>query len=284
MAAFGTLSNAVRAWRHGFSVPGGAFAPGSELGKRRRESFSNDRVVAARTEPTSRGYGRRRSAGGVPPRYRGSFRRSGYYGRYTVGAQRRRARMGLQIEKKFFDTTISFAVDATGEVPATGQLVLIPQGVTESTRVGRKCQVKSLQVRLRANYVPGADTAGTNTIWIYLVLDKQCNGAAASITDVFTSNNLTLGMINMANSERFRIIRKWCFVMQAGAGVSGAYSQDSKLIEDFIKLNLPMEYSSTTGAITEIKSNNLFFLASTDGAGDDETSVNGTVRIRFTDI
>ena len=32
-------------------------------------------------------------------------------------------------ELKFFDTALSFTCDATGEVPATGQLALIPQGI-----------------------------------------------------------------------------------------------------------------------------------------------------------
>jgi len=214
----------------------------------------------------------------------GYTRRSGYYGRYTVGNQKRRARQGLQIEKKFFDTTHTFTFDNTGEVPATGQLCLIPQGTTESTRVGRKCQLKSIQTRLSLTYNPSADTVGNTSVYLLLVMDKQCNGAAAAVTDVLTSNDLSTAMINMANSERFKILKRWSYVMQSGAGVQAAYGRDSKIVDFYTKCNIPLEFSSTTGAITEVKSNNLFLLAGTNGLGDDLTTCAGTTRLRYTDL
>jgi len=191
---------------------------------------------------------------------------------------------GLAIEKKFFDTNLNFTVDTTGEVPATGQLCLIPQGTTESTRVGRKCQLKSIQVRFTAQYIPGADTLGCTSYYILLVQDTQCNGAAAATTDVMTSTNLSWAMLNMANSQRFRILARWSGVLQSGAGVSAAYGRDEKIVDFYRKLNIPMEYSSTTGAIGEIKSNNLFLLASTDNTTDDTINILGNCRLRYTDL
>jgi len=76
----------------------------------------------------------------------GYDRTGGSYGRYA----------GRGAELKFFDTSLSFLFDTTGEVPATGQLVLIPQGVTESTRVGRKCVIKSVHLKGITQGVPGA--------------------------------------------------------------------------------------------------------------------------------
>lgn len=228
---------------------------------------------------------RRRTYGGMPNRYRGFFRRSGFYGRYMRGAQLARVRRGLHIERKFFDTNLGFNIDTTGEVPATGQLNLIPQGVTESTRVGRQCQVKSMQLRMTVQYVPGADTVGSAQVWIYLVQDKQANGAAAAVTDVLTSTDFNLAMINLANSERFRIIRRWAITLQAGAGIQTAFGRDHKTIDEYIKCNTPLEFSSTTGAITELKSNNYFLMAGSSAAAtDDEVAVAGTCRLRFTDM
>lgn len=218
-------------------------------------------------------------------------RRSGPYAssykprRYSRRSFASRVAQSLSIEKKFFDTDISFSVDATGEVPATGQLVLIPQGVTQSTRVGRGCQVKSIQLRLNCLYNPGADTAGCTTIVICLVQDTQANGAAALITDVLTSNVITSAMVNLANSERFKILRRYTYVLQSGAGVSAAYGKDQKQLDDYIKLNVPLEFSAATGALTELKSNNFFLLAGTDSqTTDDEVAVAGTCRVRFTDL
>jgi len=204
----------------------------------------------------------------------GKVRSGGYYGRYT----------GLNAEKKFFDTTLSFTFDTTGEVPATGQLCLIPQGVTESTRVGRKCTVRSLQLRGKMTYVPGAETNGANQAYLLVVLDKQCNGAAAAITDVMTSNDLASGMINLANSERFRVLRRMTYKFQAGAGIQAAFGRDVNMCDEFFKLNLPLEYSSTTGAITELKSNNIFLIAGSDGGADDLVFFTGTARLRYSDV
>lgn len=212
----------------------------------------------------------------IPKALRGTFRKSGFYGRYNQPG-------GKGGEVKFLDTANSFTCDTTGEVPATGQLNLIPQGVTESTRVGRKATVKSIQIRGTMTYVPATDTFGTAAAFIYLVLDKQANGAAAAITDVLTTNVMTSAMINMANSERFVILKKWRIPFVSGAGVSAAYGRVIKNWEFYKKCNIPLEFSSTTGAITELKSNNIFFLAGADGNADDEINVSATTRIRFSD-
>lgn len=203
----------------------------------------------------------------------GRERISGYYGRFT----------GRDAEYKFFDTALSFNVDATGEVPASGQLNLIPQGVTESTRVGRKATIKSLQIRARLVYTPAAAATASTIVFIYVVLDKQCNGAAAAITDVLTSNDMSGAMVNLANSERFIILKKFKIYFTAPSGVSGAYNNIDRHIEYYKRCNIPIEFSSTTGAITEIKSNNIFLLAGTDQSGDDLVGVAGTCRLRFSD-
>lgn len=240
------------------------------------------RTLTNEARAVTRGYGYRKPRS-VPSRYQGTLRRSGFYGRYTRRTQYARLRRGLHIEKKFFDTAMSFSFDATGEVPATGQLSLIPQGVTESTRVGRQCQIKSLQLRGTVLYTPAADTSGASIAYILLVQDRQANGAAAAVTDVMTSSNLAVGMVNLANSERFRIIKRWNIDLTSGAGVSGAYARDLKTVDFYTKLNVPLEFSSTTGAITELKSNNLFILAGAD-ITDDEITFSGSCRLRFTDI
>lgn len=203
----------------------------------------------------------------------GMVRTGGSYGRYA----------GRNAEMKFFDTSLSFTFDATGEVPATGQLSLIPQGVTESTRVGRKCVIKSIHIRgIEAAQFGAAATAASNT-YLYVVLDKQCNGAAAAVTDVFTSSNLSSAHHNLANSQRFVILKKMIMNMTPGAGVTTAYNNVVKAFDFYRRCNIPLEFSSTTGAITEIRSNNIFLLAGTDAASDDIVTLTGVCRLRFSD-
>lgn len=216
------------------------------------------------------------------PAYRKKVRRSGYvrksgfYGRFN--------QPGGGNELKFFDTSISVAPTSTMAVPATGgQLCLIPQGTTEQQRIGRKCVIKSIQIRGLSKYVPAASTSGNLGCCLYVVLDKQCNGAAAAQTDVFTTSSPNTMMVNLANSDRFVVLKKYSWVAQSAAGIQTAFSNDSDRIEWYHKCNIPLEFSSTTGAITEIKSNNVFLLVGTDGADGANITITGTARLRFSD-
>jgi len=202
----------------------------------------------------------------------GVNRTGGYYGRFA----------GRGAEMKFFDTATSFTIDATGEVPATGQLNLIPQGVTESTRVGRKCVLKSIQGRWDILYVPSSGATAVTTYAIYLVLDKQANGAAAAMTDVFTSTAATQALHNLSNSQRFVVLKKWVRKMVSPAGVTTAYNNVIDHIDWYKRCNIPLEFSSTTGAITELRSNNVFLMAGANNT-DDAITVSGNVRVRFSD-
>lgn len=209
----------------------------------------------------------------------GYTRSGGSYGRYG----RLAALRGLVPEKKFFDTALSFNFDSTGEVPATGQLALIPQGDTESTRDGRKAMIESIQIRGELIFTPGAaaSAAAADVTHLYLVLDTQCNGAAAQATDVFTGNNFATAMLNLNNSGRFRILKHWVHTWAPGAGVTGAYINCAKQLEYYKKCKIDMDWSSTTGALTEIRSNNIFLLAGSGLGTDDTVSFTGTCRLRF---
>lgn len=208
----------------------------------------------------------------------GFTRLSGQYGRYG----RRAIQSGFQPELKFFDTALSFTVDTTGEVPATGQLALIPQGDTESTRDGRLAYIKSIQIRANLDWAPAAAAAASAAVFIYVVLDTQCNGAAAAATDVFTSTGFGSAMLNLNNSGRFRIIKKFYLNFEPGAGATTAYNTMHKNIDWYKRCNIKVDWNSTAGAITEIRSNNIFLLAGAAGtAADDTITVEGVCRLRF---
>jgi len=227
--------------------------------------------------PASNFKRRRVSAGAARPRVVPGFtRRAGFYGRYGQAA----IAAGLTPEVKFFDTALSFTFDNTGEVPATGQLALIPQGDTQSTRDGRECVLKSVQIRGALVYTPGAAAAPTANSYMYLIQDTQANGAAAAVTDVFTSADLWAAHHNLANSDRFRILKKWKWDWNVQAGATTAYCNMTRQMEFYKKCDIKMQYSSTTGAVAEIKSNNLFLVAGGLGV-DDGVAFAGSCRLRF---
>lgn len=185
-------------------------------------------------------------------------------------------------ELKFFDTTLAFNIDATGEVPATGQLSLIRLGTGAQNRTGRIVTVKSIQLRMQILYTPGAATTGASSYCILLVLDKQCNEGAASATSVMTSAAFTQGLVNLNNNKRFQILRRIVSDVQSGAGIQTAFASVNKTHDVFMKCNIPLIYDADDGNVGDLTSNNLFLLASADGS-DDLVSVNGTARLRFQD-
>jgi hypothetical protein len=203
----------------------------------------------------------------------GFTRLAGNYRRFGSNA------LGGAKESKFFDTAISIS---TGAGTIT-QLALIPQGDTESTRDGRLARIKSIQLRGVASLAPGAGPA-SNILSVYLILDTQANGAAAAASDVFVGGaNPTTQMLNLNNAGRFRILKRWTIPLQPMANQSATVPNNVDAhVDYFKKVNITMDWSSTTGAITEIKSNNVFLL--TDGyyaSADTATSFNGNCRLRF---
>lgn len=204
----------------------------------------------------------------------GYTRAVGYYGKGR-GEQR-------MTEKKFRDTALSFTIPTVGAVPATGQLNIIVQGAGEQERVGRKILIHSIHVRCTLVFNPttGNDPAIT---FLYLVQDTQCNGAAAGVADVVTGTLLQSAHINLSNSTRFRIIKRFVHRHQATAGTDGQYLGTIQDIEYYKKCSIPLQYDGATGALTETQSNNLFLLAGCDANNNGKVTVTGTVRLRFSD-
>lgn len=187
-------------------------------------------------------------------------------------------------EVKYLDTTLSFLFDTTGEVPATGQLNLIPVGTGESERIGRKVHLKS--IRLRGHLSPNTPDYQGEIIRLMLVQDKQCNGAAATYSGVngVLSADTVSAFRNLDNQDRFIIHKDWFFTINPTAGVTTSFNLQRVEFDFYKKLNVPIEFDSTvtTGALTTIRSNN-FFLLARSVANDDVFVMNGLCRIRYVD-
>lgn len=205
-------------------------------------------------------------------------------GRPTLVVKQRQQRDLNKPELKSFDTALAFTIDQTGEVPATGQLCLVQTGDTLTNRDGAVIRVKSLQMRGTLVFAPAAAAQAAINCYIYIVQDRQANGAAAGITDVLTSNDISIALGNVPNQYRFKILKRMVFTMNATAGVTTAYNNTRQQFDEYIKFPKPLElrYTASAGAITDVASNNIFLLAGCDGGGDDSVTVAGTARLRFT--
>lgn len=187
-------------------------------------------------------------------------------------------------ELKYFDTAVDFTMDSTGEVPATGQLCFVQTGDAVTNRDGAVIFVKSLALRGVARFAPAAAATASTMGYIFIVQDRQCNGAAAAVTDVLTSADMSAAHGNVPNQFRFRVLKKLTFPMNSQAGVTTAYNNFTQLIDEYIKFPVPLEmrYKASAGAITDLASNNIFLLAGTDGQSDDTITVHLESRLRFT--
>lgn len=207
----------------------------------------------------------------------GMDRIGGYYGRYnnSSGAGNN--------EKKYLDTTKASTTVTTAGLILNVSLNLIPQDTTESGRIGRKVIIKNLYLHGQI-ILPSTNTAASTSdiIRIIYYIDKQCNGATAQVTDILTTADFR-SFRNLANQERFIILKDKFYDLNAQCQASGTAQTTGDLafhIKMYKKLDLPVEFSSTTGAITEIKSNNIGVLAISEGGVG---QVGYTTRIRYTD-
>ncbi len=212
----------------------------------------------------------------------GRDRTGGFYGRFSG-----RYHSGVG-ELKFHDVDLDDAVVATGGV-VTDSINKIAQGVTESERIGRKCTIKTIRWKYRVD-MPEVDEVGSpNTseqIRVILFIDKQCNGATATAAGILEEAGEVHSFRNLANAGRFVVLHdklhtlNWMTLASSSAGnVSSA-----EVIREFTfnkKCNLPIEFDSTTGAITEIRSNNIgVLLVSKVGTG----GFMSKFRLRFSDM
>lgn len=236
-----------------------------------------------------------------PAAARGKYRTGGFYGRFKRDGP----------ELKFMDCVQSVvtpsvtgsiypAVGATsvftGNVVAiaAGSLVQIAQGDQPYQRTGRRITIKSIHMRIAMILQPTtAPTAGGDVYRFMLILDKQANGAAPAAVDVLTAPSggaVTYFNYNaLENSERFQVLSDVMRPINCGAAMNNAVAPNSitsSQVLHFIKLNkkvsIPIEYSSSAvnGALSTVKSNNLFVLTFTSG-GDAQMIMQA--RLRYVD-
>ncbi len=205
-------------------------------------------------------------------RQRGRMRISGYYGRYRGNRQ----------EYKFHDIDLVDTAVAQGGTILVSQN-LIAQGTTESERIGRKCTIRRIGWRYNFELLAQTDPIkGADVVRLIMYVDKQCNGAAAAVTDVLEFNDYQ-SFYNMSNQNRFRILMDRTISMNSSAGGGNGTTLDifsHGVHGTFYKTcSIPIEFDSTTGALTEIRSNNIgVLIMSRDGSCDFDSRV----RLLFT--
>lgn len=206
-------------------------------------------------------------------RFRGYYRRGGFYGRKPVYK-----------ERKFFDT-----VRAPNTPGATGtifspSLCLVPQGAGESQRIGRSINISSLHI----NFVLGLSSSGVVTASrdIYRVIvyqDKQCNGATATAAQILDTAGVVdfMSFRNLENSGRFRVLKDKRMTISANGQLGGGNLEKFQHASVNVKCSIPVEFSGATGGLVEIRSNNIGVLIVSTAASAN-CFISYIARIRYT--
>ncbi len=236
--------------------------------KRHRGGFKHP-YRPSRRGPRTFTRARRRNVVVIP----GITRQAGYYGRFTSGG-----------EKKFHDVVVDDSPIPTSIT--IFNLTVIPEGNGESERIGRKITIKQISCNYSMQLIAGTSATDTSdTVNCMIIQDRQTNGAQFVGLDLKETDNI-ISFNNLANSKRFKTLWSKDYNLQAGgAAASGAafvFSEDRQFVRWNLKVNIPIEYdnSATTGVITTVRSNNVYFVTRSSSA---VTAAIGRVRVRYTD-
>lgn len=188
-------------------------------------------------------------------------------------------------ELKGIDTAIGTTIDSTTEL-VTASCNIITQGDSFNNREGATVLLKSIEMVGRLDLLPAAAATSTGVAYIWIVLDRQPNGANATATG--TGGYLTSTVANEALPTiplqyRFKTLGKLVVPLTAQAGVSGAYNPTAVPISFYKKFKKPIEvrFTGNAGSIADVATNNICMFAGSSDV-DDLISFGGTFRVRFT--
>jgi len=194
------------------------------------------------------------------------------------------------LEVKNFDTTLATTAIVNGGVIINSSLNLIRLGTDDTNRIGRKVNVASIHLR-GVITLPASSTATltllSTTVRLILYVDKQCNGVAATVTEILATAD-EKAFRNLDQTDRFDILMDKYQVMEPQTLTSLAgplhYTpgRKVKLTYNKTKCNIPLKFDADAGAITDLTSNNIGIMAISDS--DAGCFLDVQARLRFTDI
>jgi len=198
----------------------------------------------------------------------------------VVGTQKKQKKYVPKLrdkEAKVVDiAAAAYACDTTGSVTLLNG---VAQGDDSTNRDGRITYAKSIKLE---GYVGHAVPAsGVQMLAaVYLIWDKQGNGAAPAITDIFNLSSST-SPLNLNNRDRFTVLRHQAFALNT------AINSINHRMSIYVNLNKPefkTVYGGTGATVASINTGALYLVTLGDiAAGGTGGTCITSSRFRFID-
>jgi len=169
-----------------------------------------------------------------------------------LAQQRNTVRAGP--EKKDVQQTQTLTVPAGGAGVVSSLLTPLAQGVTNSSRIGRK--VRLMKITVRWYYLLNAAETKGGPCRVKIVYDKQCNGQAATGAGVLQNDTFT-GMNNLDYSDRFITLADW---ETESLSVENNFTT-SGMINRKIDLEQIWNGNVATGTIADLATGSVYLIA-----------------------
>ncbi len=177
-------------------------------------------------------------------------------------------------------------------------LVDIIQGSGQTSRIGRKITVTSVDIRgsfeldkeTTSNVLnQKAPSAGSRRVRMIVYYDRQCNGADAKLLDILDTTNIN-SYNNLDNSMRFKILKNKVYLINRTSHDGTNSFSMQRQFKCHIKGPIEIQYSGASGVLSEITSGNIGIWFITDGNGGNggnetqsDLRVQYVSRVRYTD-
>jgi len=172
----------------------------------------------------------------------------------------------------------TYNLNTTGSI---GLIATVAQGAATTQRIGKRIQLKSVQVRGMC-YV---DTTAVINHWaVMVVYDNKPTGTLPAITDILDSAS-SYSFTKNDNQGRFSILmrRQGVLIGNGSTPVTGGEAVD---LNEFVKVNRPSVFKSAgTGAIGDIEEGALYYITvgnAASGTADGQADIG--FRTTFKDL
>lgn len=155
----------------------------------------------------------------------------------------------VNCEAKYVDNA-----SAVTTIPTTGTFVAtyttMPQGLGDQARNGNSIKGKGINAKM---LLFKNSSVASSTVRLMWVLDKECDGALPSITNILDNVDVVSGL-NKDFSKRFVVLKDKVITLSDGAGTNRYYKQ-------YIPTDFHVHFDGASSAITDAKENQVYLIA-----------------------